>query len=1424
MLIRTISLFDTGQIMRRSDASGKRPVEEAERLRARVLKLEYISRAIADNRDSEEQIDEAWLEWERTFDAMKDPIVLLDNQLNIIQANSAAMLFSGKSFEEIVGKQCWKVIHGLDGPPENCPVLRSQKTKRHEQSQFCLTNKNIWIDALADPILDKQGNVIKSIHVVRDITDQKKAEQLIRSEKDRAQKYLDVAGVIIIAIDSEYKVSLINRKGCQILGYEEEEILGKNWIDNFIPIEKRDEIKKILTDLMQGEPDERQRRENPVLTKSGQERLIAWHNTVLKDENGEVISLLSSGEDITEQKMAEDALKESERHYRLLANSITEGLTQIDENGIKLYVNNKYAEIFGYTPEQMIGHHWSEFYDEKAKKVVEKELSHRKKDISKPYELENTTKSGRKIFLRISPQPVFDKAGNYKGSIALINDITERKKVMEAIKSSELRYRELFNHINSGVAVYEVYGEGKDFIFKDFNKAGEQIDKIKKEDLIGKSVTEVFPGVCEFGLFDVFQRVWKTGVPQQHPVSLYKDNRFVGWRENYIYKLPSGEIVAVYNDLTEHMKAQQALDRERHKLREYFENFPALEYNITFDGMIADCNQVTLSTLGYGGKNELIGKPLLTTIYPPSSRQKAQQLMEKWKKEGQLRNEEIQIVTKKGEIIDVLLNVTTIFNHDGKPIHSLSTHTVITERKKAERALREREALLNEVGTITKIGGWEMDLITRKAKWTKGTYDIVEIDYEDLIPGPDEHVQYYLPQYRLLVEEAMKKLIDDDEPLDFEAQLRTAKRNIKWCRAVGRAVRKDGKCIKVYGTFQDITERKNAEAALRRSETLHLSLFESATDAIFFMEDYRFIDCNKATLVIYGCRSRDDIIDHFPWDFSPACQPDGSDSRARAIELIDAALAGKSQRFEWLHNRFDGSVFYAEVSLNRLELDGRKILQAIVRDITERKQIENLAGEREAKLMSIFRASPIAIGLVSNRVLLQVNDKMCEMTGYTEDELVGRDARILYQNDKEYEYVGRVKYEQIHEHGTGTVETKWKCKDDRIIDVILSSTPLDPSDLSKGVTFTALDITDRKLAENALVESEERYRATFEQAIDSVVLVEPETGKIIAFNDNACKVLGYTRREFENLSLTDIEAVESDNEIMRHRKRILESGQDIFETRHRTKDGQIRDVLVSVKVISTRGRKVLQSIFRDITERKKSERMLIQEQARLKALASELTLAEEHERRRVAIRLHDQVGQLLAVSKMKLETILQAQRENKISRDLSEIKLMLGQTITEARNLMFDLSSPVLYDLGFEAAVAEWLGEQVGKKHKIRTNFEDDGQHKPMDEDIRVLLFRNVQELLINVIKHAKAENVEVSIQRTGHRINVSVEDDGIGFRPEEAMLIPSLQRGFGLFSIRQRLEELGGHLKIDSELNKGTKVVMTAPLKKKSEIKEKKS
>src|SRR4030065_1141518 len=118
------------------------------------------------------------------------------------------------------------------------------------------------------------------------------------------------------------------------------------------------------------------------------------------------------------------------------------------------------------------------------------------------------------------------------------------------LKEYQAKFKVLFENVCSGVAIYEARDDGEDFVFADFNPAAEQIEHIKKEELIGKSVTEVFPGVRQFGLFDVFRRVYKTGTPEHLPVSVYKDERVAGWRENYVYRLPSGEIVAVYDDVS----------------------------------------------------------------------------------------------------------------------------------------------------------------------------------------------------------------------------------------------------------------------------------------------------------------------------------------------------------------------------------------------------------------------------------------------------------------------------------------------------------------------------------------------------------------------------------------------------------------------------------------------------------------------------------------------------------------------------------------------------------------------------------------------------------------------------------------------------------------------------------------------------------
>ncbi|MCJ7729167.1 MAG: MEDS domain-containing protein [Sedimentisphaerales bacterium] len=238
-------------------------------------------------------------------------------------------------------------------------------------------------------------------------------------------------------------------------------------------------------------------------------------------------------------------------------------------------------------------------------------------------------------------------------------------------------------------------------------------------------------------------------------------------------------------------------------------------------------------------------------------------------------------------------------------------------------------------------------------------------------------------------------------------------------------------------------------------------------------------------------------------------------------------------------------------------------------------------------------------------------------------------------------------------------------------------------------------------------------------------------------------------------------------------------------------------------------------------ERKRAEKRAKEYQAQLKSLASELTLAEEHERHRLATKLHDQVSQSLALAKIKLDTLHSSVSSPPLAKTLEDVSASLEKAIQDTRSLTFDLSNPILYELGFEAAVAEWLSEQLRDKHGIATEFGDDGQSKPLDDDVRVLLFRNVRELLINVIKYANANRVRVSIRRTDDSIQVIVEDNGIGFDPTEVKSMAARRSEFGLLSIRERLEEMGGHLEIESKPGAGCKATMTAPLKGESRKKE---
>ncbi|MBW1799599.1 MAG: sensor histidine kinase [Deltaproteobacteria bacterium] len=240
------------------------------------------------------------------------------------------------------------------------------------------------------------------------------------------------------------------------------------------------------------------------------------------------------------------------------------------------------------------------------------------------------------------------------------------------------------------------------------------------------------------------------------------------------------------------------------------------------------------------------------------------------------------------------------------------------------------------------------------------------------------------------------------------------------------------------------------------------------------------------------------------------------------------------------------------------------------------------------------------------------------------------------------------------------------------------------------------------------------------------------------------------------------------------------------------------------------------SVEEDVTNRTQAEQKIQQYQERLKALAYQLTIAEEKERRDIAAELHDRIGHSLALARMQLSGILETKSD--LERDLlvKDVSHILLKSIQDTRNLIFELSSPSMNDIGLAAAISEWLEDQIRKRHGLETEFIDnirDEHRKTLDENVRALLFRNVRELLTNVVKHARAEKVGVHLLEDAGGLKIVVEDDGVGFDPDTGSIVQNQAGGFGLFSIRERMTDLGGSFDIRSEPGSGCKAILNVPL-----------
>ncbi len=965
-------------------------------------------------------------------------------------------------------------------------------------------------------------------------------------------------------------------------------------------------------------------------------------------------------------------------------------------------------------------------------------------------------------------------------------------------------WQDIVNAFSDIVVLTDIEGH----IFK-INKAGENFTGISSQKIIGKSCCKLFHGSQKHFHDCPMQKMLQTGQ-----------------RANAEYCLPGGQWLAItvepikdeegkilnsihiIRDITQQKQLEKTLKDSEEKFKSIFENATDAITYLDLTGKILDVNKQVVN-FGNGSKEDSINKKF-TDINVLSLKD-----IPKYLKlfhsviTGKKATIVAEVYSKKGEKRFLESSATLIKSETG-PKRIMVISRDITERKQAEALLMENEQKLRSIIEHS-----------------------IELFY---IHDTNQMLTYVSPQCKKMLgyapEEMMVKwtTLASDNPINIkgieltEKAIKTGRKQHTYLLELKRKDDKliivevdespiknqKGKVIGITGALRDITENKHVTEALRESEEKFKNLAEQSPNMIFINRQGKVVYTNKRSSEILGYEREEYYAEDFNF-FSLIA--------SESIEKIKAAFGRhlKEQEvepYEYTLVRKDGRRIEAIITTKLIDYEGAKSILGIITDITERKKVEDAQRKSEEKWRLLYENLPGGSFVVNKDYIIEdVNDILCVLTGFKRAELVGQRCGIICPKGPHKCPVfdlGKIRIDNN--------ETAVKTKDGRLVPILKSARKI-PLAEKEVVVESFQDITERKKIEDELKNSEARYHSLFNNANDAVFIMDFDT--FIDCNKKTLEVFNCTKEQIIGKNPYGYFSPELQYDGRNSKEKACEKIQlahdgkpQFFQWLHVKYDGTPFDAEVSLNPIEIQKKTYIHAQVRDITEKKKAEENILRYQNQLKSLASQLTLSEEKERYRIATELHDHIGQYLAVSMMKLDELLSISDSEEKEKTIKQINEWLRHAMEESQSLTFDLSSPVLHELGFERAVAAWLEDEVQGKHNIITEFKSDGIPKSLNEDICVLLFRSVREILFNVIKHANAKKVKVYIIVVDNNIEIRVEDNGVGFKPDETAANAFSQSKFGLFSIRERLEHFGGNIEINSKPGHGCRITLTAPLK----------
>ena len=506
-----------------------------------------------------------------------------------------------------------------------------------------------------------------------------------------SEEILEISGVMFVALNRDGIVILINRKGSEILGSPKEEIIGKEWFGHFLPKKNQKAVRDVFAKMMSGEMEAQEYYVNPVQTKTGEERNIFWHNTILKNEEGGIIGTLSSGEDISDREKIELLLQESEDRYKALFERSTEGILIADvETRHFVFANPAICSLFGYTefewkemgvqdihPQENLDHVISEFDAQaKGEKVI-------------AYMIPCMKKSGELIYANVSTTPII--IGGRKCNVGFFTDMTEKKRISELMEESEKKYRTIFNSVNVGLLIFNFDG-----VIKDVNPFFSQIYGYSREEAIGMNAIKLFHPDFREHLHDCIVSVKKSGHFYGETIDIHKDGTLINVEGRGSLITLKGEkfMLAILNDITRQKKTEAELKKSESQYRTLIETSPTAIAMGDLEGNLIFVNEYLAKMHGFKDSEELLKRAKnIKDLVDPSDHELLKDELKKVVIEYYSDMSEFRLIKMDGSLLIADVVAAQIKGDDGSPIGFMAVAIDRTEHKLVTEQLRQAQKM-----------------------------------------------------------------------------------------------------------------------------------------------------------------------------------------------------------------------------------------------------------------------------------------------------------------------------------------------------------------------------------------------------------------------------------------------------------------------------------------------------------------------------------------------------------------------------------------------------------------------------------------------------------------------------------------------------------------------------------------------------------